>query len=115
MAGDNHEERYGFYFFALSRADFWLIYPLAKEFSRKKLGETTLVISSLIESELIPESIPTLRVRKITNFPDLGNSNPSQIFSALVQELGRNFKFHSNSRAILLHSGTFCMMEILNK
>jgi UDP-hydrolysing UDP-N-acetyl-D-glucosamine 2-epimerase len=102
MVADNNKERKNFYFFALSRADFWLVYPLAKEFSRKQLGETTLIVSSLVESDLTPESIPTLRVHRILNFPDLGNPDPLEIFSALVQELGRNFKFQSNSRAFLL-------------
>jgi UDP-hydrolysing UDP-N-acetyl-D-glucosamine 2-epimerase len=102
MAAGTDGEKISFYFFALSRADFWLIYPLAKELSRKKLGETTLITSSLIVDDLIPESIPSLRVHKLLNFPDFGNSNPLQIFSALVQELGENFRFHSNSRAFLL-------------
>jgi UDP-hydrolysing UDP-N-acetyl-D-glucosamine 2-epimerase len=91
-----------FYFFALSRADFWLIYPLAEEFSHKNLGKTNLVISSLIGDELIPILNPEIKVHKILKGLDIVNSSPTSIFGKLFTELANNFHFAVDSKAFIL-------------
>ncbi len=119
MQEESENRGINFYFFALSRADFWLIYPLAEEFSRRQLGTTTLVISSLGGSDEIPTFSPELKVHKVLDDTNLSNSSPSEIFQALIYQITTNIDFTQNSKAFLLGDryetvGVSMVLNLLN-
>jgi UDP-hydrolysing UDP-N-acetyl-D-glucosamine 2-epimerase len=119
MLEESENRGTNFYFFALSRADFWLIYPLAEEFSRRQLGTTTLVVSSLGGSDELPTFSPELKVHKVLKDTNLSSSSPSEIFQALIHQLTTNIDFTQNSKAFLLGDryetvGVSMVLNLLN-
>ena len=90
------------YFFALSRADFWLIYPLAETFSQENFGRTHLVTSDLIGEDVLQSVGSKIQIHKIIRKVNIPNDKPLNILSELMLKLGSIFDLAGKKKAILL-------------
>ena len=90
------------YIFALSRADFWLLLPLAEEISRLNPGKTHLIISGLVEVEDFGSFSKDLKPHVVLKDFSVHRRTPLEILSALLVELSSQFEFKNDSKGILL-------------